>query len=329
MTLLLLWLTAVLHAHPFGSNLYGHQTEVWLDQGHVEVAYMAEIPTQVLLRDLRRFMAGKTSPGEAEQAAHTAQWLEELEDGLKLHVDDARVRWTRLDSENPSGVGDTRFIRYHLRLRAEISSDARTLNLVNANLPDSAALFSTQVYVGDALEVDGSSLIDVNDHGEVSADRTGAWRGEETSRELRLSFQARGAIGTSLARGYRRLLAEGAEVDGDYLPARSRMSTVEPDILPSLVKGELTPAAVLIALLIAVVLGALHAFSPGHGKALVAATCWVSARHTGMRSSWAVSSRRRTRSRCSPLVAWRWRSRRPWRQRLCCLGWSWPAVCSC
>jgi ABC-type nickel/cobalt efflux system permease component RcnA len=269
--ILILWLTALVHAHPFGSSLYGHQTELWLDRDRVEVAYMAEIPTQVLLRDLRRSLAGKPSPGQAEQDAHTARWLEELQDGLKLHIDGQRVRWRRLEAENPSGLGGTRFIRYHLRLEATVPAGSTTLNLVNANLPDSPALYSTQVFVADGVTVDRSSLIDVDAHGEVEDDRSGAWRGEETARELRMSFQIRGAVGTALSQGYRRLLMDGEADLGEYLPARSRLSTVSPEILPTLVQGQLTPLGVVLALLIAVGLGALHAFSPGHGKALVAA----------------------------------------------------------
>ncbi len=78
---MLVWLhilLAVAWAHPYGSNLYGHRTQVWLDRQQVRVAYTAEIPTNVLLRDLRRFLQGTKSPTQVDQDRHTAQWLEEL-----------------------------------------------------------------------------------------------------------------------------------------------------------------------------------------------------------------------------------------------------------
>ena len=55
---LYLWLALIsAMAHPFGSKLYGHKTEVWLSADAVEVTYLLEVPTPVLLADLREFMA--------------------------------------------------------------------------------------------------------------------------------------------------------------------------------------------------------------------------------------------------------------------------------
>ena len=45
---LYLWLALLsAWAHPFGSKLYGHKTEVRLSTDAVEVAYLLEIPTPV------------------------------------------------------------------------------------------------------------------------------------------------------------------------------------------------------------------------------------------------------------------------------------------
>ena len=53
---LYLWLALLsASAHPFGSKLYGHKTEVRLSAESVDVTYMLEIPTPVLLAELREF----------------------------------------------------------------------------------------------------------------------------------------------------------------------------------------------------------------------------------------------------------------------------------
>ena len=266
---LYLWLTLLsAMAHPFGSTLYGHKTEVRLGADAVEVAYLLEVPTPILLADLRRFMADIEAPSQADQDRHTAATLTELKDGLRLLVDGQTIPWRVEQSASPSGVGDTRFISYHLRLRALLPDGATTLNLVNSNWPDERALFATDVYVGPGVILDASSLIDVNDDGHITYNRAGAWRGEEQERELRLAFRVRSELTRGFASGFRQVVSSSP--DG-FEDAASVLSTAEPDVLPSLVKGELTPKTILVALFLALILGAAHAFSPGHGKALVAA----------------------------------------------------------
>jgi len=265
--LLCLWISNAF-AHPFGSNLYGHKTEVWVDNNHVRVVYLAEIPTPVLLRELKAYMADLESPTQADQDRHTALILTELADGLRLLVNGDRMEWERLETTDPSGVGDTRFIQYHLNLRAHLPEGARSLNLINGNRPEASALFATDVYIANDVVLDASSQIDVGDDGHIVANRAGAWRGDEEQRELRLSFRMRSAVSAAIGSGFRRVI--GGD-EGDYADAAAVISTAEPDILPSLVKGELTPRTIVFALFMAFVLGAAHAFSPGHGKALVAA----------------------------------------------------------
>ena len=266
-----LWLSvwcSVVFAHPFGSNLYGHKTEVWLAKDQIEVAYLAEIPTPILLRELKVFLADTEQPVQADQDRHTEMVLAELRDGLRLLIDGERVAWQSLEAKAPSGVGDTRFISYHLRLKAPLPATARAVNLVNGNRPDDRALFATDVYVASGVVLDASSQIDVGDDGHIQANRSGAWRGDERERELRLSFRLRTSVGTAFDSGFRKVMG----VDqGGYSDASTVLSTADPDVLPSLVKGQLTPRTILVALIMALILGAAHAFSPGHGKALVAA----------------------------------------------------------
>lgn len=262
----IIWLAiASAWAHPFGSNLYGHKTDVRVYGDRVEVDYLAEIPTPVLLRELKSYMADIESPVQADQDRHTEQMRTELADGLRLLADGERLPWSRRDCSQTSGHGDSRFIAYHVCVSAELTEGTRTLNLINGNRPDETALFSTEVLVGPAIVLDASSQIDVDHHGQIVADRSGTWRGDERDRELRLSFRVRSDVGAAFQRGIQR------PSDTDLVHSNRSLSSAEPDPLLSLVKGDLTPKGVWLALMMALVLGAAHAFSPGHGKALVAA----------------------------------------------------------
>ena len=262
----ILWLAiASAWAHPFGSNLYGHKTDVRVYGDRVEVDYLAEIPTPVLLRELKSFMADIEAPVQADQDRHTEQMRTELSDGLRLLADGERLPWSQRECSETSGHGDSRFIAYHVCVSAELTEGSRTLNLINGNRPDETALFSTEVWVGPAVVLDASSQIDVDHHGQIVADRSGVWLGDERERELRLSFRLRSDVGAAFQRGIQR------PGDAGLAHSRRSLSSAEPDPLLSLVKGDLTPKGVWLALIMALVLGAAHAFSPGHGKALVAA----------------------------------------------------------
>ncbi len=272
MLLLLLMLSALSWAHPFGAELYGHLVEVRLSGQTVRVDYLAEVSTVDHLRDLRTFAATAAPTSAADdkplEQRYVERVLDELETGIQVHADGQRLPLRRVQVEEESGRGDTRFVSFRLALQAELPPGSQQLNVVNANLPGTPALFNTRLLVSDEIVVDECSLFEVVD-GALKRDRSDEWLADPKARELRLSYRVRGEAGAALSRGFRRLAASGP-VD-EYVDATSRLSSVEPDPLLDLVRGELTPTTVALGLLTAVVLGVLHGLSPGHGKALVAA----------------------------------------------------------
>ncbi|MCB9777423.1 MAG: sulfite exporter TauE/SafE family protein [Alphaproteobacteria bacterium] len=268
LALLLLLLTAVGWGHPFGSDLYGHRVEVRVSRDRVRVDYLAEISTLDHLRDLRSFLRGVPDPGPADEARYIDAVLEELQGGIVVLADGQRVSLTALPVDEPSGKGDSRFVTFRVALEGPLTPDTRTLNVVNANLPGTTALYASELLVTDDIVVDACSLYD-DPRARAPSDDGYVWSADEGSRELRLSYRVRSEAGAAVSRGFRRLAAGGPV--GDYQPARQRLSDVEADPLLDVVRGEVTPAAVLMGLALAVFLGALHGLSPGHGKALVAA----------------------------------------------------------
>ncbi|MDP6931802.1 MAG: sulfite exporter TauE/SafE family protein [Myxococcota bacterium] len=278
---LLVWfavlVSGVVHAHPYGSDFYGHKLLVMLDRDSVQVEYLAEVPTTHVLRQIRQFVDENPEVTPADNRdAFNLRVLQDLENAMLGRVGfgsaedaapDQALQWTRLTSPDASGVGDSRFMGYRISLQASLPQGARTLSLFNGNYPEQQAYHSVELRVSDAVQVDACSLFTVKD-GHLARDRDGQWRMEEESRDLRISFQQQGAVGERITRTFRTIAGQGEEA---FQPASTRLSTVHQDPLQDFVTGTLTPGVVLMGLLLAIVLGAAHAFSPGHGKALVAA----------------------------------------------------------
>ena len=275
----MIWMwSALCGAHPMSSQLHGHQLEVYLQGSQVELHYAAEVPTNTYLRQLRSAPEFAEFEGERAQEAFDQTFVQDLEWGFRLLCNGQRLAWERVPPEGPVFKMDSNFAVYQLWLRAVLPEGARTLNVVNANMPDEPAYFSNRVFATSEISIEASSLLEV-DQGSVIKSRSGEWLMDENQREIRLSFQVEEAQASTGFREVVELGKPGGE-RADETPL-SVISEVESDPLLSMVTGELTPGLVLLSIGLAIVLGAAHALAPGHGKALVAAYLLGSRRNIG------------------------------------------------
>ncbi len=174
-------------AHPFGSGFAAHELDVWLSADTLHLRYQAEIPTQAVLAELRVALREAGARGPLQEAAFVQVKLDELEGSLRVLVDGAPLALARLPGPPGNGKGDARFIRYSIEAEAPLPAGARTLTVVNGNYPDGDALFSSRLWVSADVRLDETTLLDV-EGGQIRADRSGQWRADEASRELRASF---------------------------------------------------------------------------------------------------------------------------------------------
>lgn len=193
-------------AHPMASNLYGHRLELRLEPDRLGAVYVAEVPTPVVLRELRDRSGG--DPDRDDTDRYVAELREELVGGLRLEVDGAPTAWTPTGEPAPAGEGDARFVSFGVSLQVALPSGARTLQIVNGNFPDEPSLYLTDLRVDPGVIIDDASLIQRGAQGEIR-DRTGQWRAEEESRDLRLAFRARAAAWTGLLRAGVALSGQG------------------------------------------------------------------------------------------------------------------------
>ena len=233
-------------AHPLGNFSINHLSVVRISEDRVDVRYVldqAEIPT-VQERSL--------SPAEA-----IARKREEVAERLRLSADGREVplRLVRPGRVTfPAGAGGLRTSRFEFDLRARVDAPSRVL-LRDETFPDRV----------------GWKAI-VARPGEGTAVRTGAPSGDPTDglrqypQDVLNSPLDRREAAFSVRPGDGTLVAPRGE-DGDFATTRSGG-----DGFASVFEDAASGQGVLVLLLLAAFgWGALHALSPGHGKAMVAA----------------------------------------------------------
>jgi nickel/cobalt exporter len=234
-------------AHPLGNFSINHLSTVSISADRVDVRYIldqAEIPT-VQERGLSR-----------DQVLERK--LAEIEDGLALTVDGRPAELRRVAAPRlsfPSGAGGLETTRLELRLRAAVDAPRRV------SLEDST--FSGRV---------GWKAI-VSAPGEGTSVRTGAPSGDPTNglrsypEDLLSSPPDLREATFSVSPGDGELTAPRAE--GGRQVSTSR--TGEDGFAGLFERAAAGEGVLLVLLLAAFGWGALHALSPGHGKAMVAA----------------------------------------------------------
>jgi nickel/cobalt transporter (NicO) family protein len=233
-------------AHPLGNFSVNHQATVAISSDRVDVRYVldqAEIPT-VQERGLAR--------GEILERK-----LAEVERGLTLTVDGRRVPLETVTAPRlsfPDGAGGLETTRLELDLRAAVD-DPRRVVLRDGTFPGRVGWKAV-----------------VSAPGEGTAVRTGTPSGDPTGglrrypEDLLSSPLNRREASFSVTPGDGTLTAPKAE-GGGFAESRS-----ESDGFAGLFEDAASGEGVLLLLLLtAFGWGALHALSPGHGKAMVAA----------------------------------------------------------
>jgi nickel/cobalt exporter len=234
------------HAHPLGNFSVNHLSMVRISDDRIEVRYLldqAEIPT-VQERGLSRGEVLERKLGEVEQR------LTLLVNGRRVGLEPAGA--PRLTF--PSGAGGLPTTRLEVPLRADVR-DAHRVELRDGTFPGRVGWKAV-----------------VSAPGEGTAVRTSAPSGDPTDglrrypENLVSSPLDRRTAAFSVEPGAGTLVAPRGE-GGSFAETRS-----EADGFAGLFEDAASGRGVLVLLLLAAFgWGALHALSPGHGKAMVAA----------------------------------------------------------
>ncbi len=255
---------ANVHAHPLGNFSINHFSRLEVGTDKIRLRYvidMAEIPTFQELQVIAGKGGGSTSKGELD--AYAARVTAKHADGLRLIVDGAHLPFQLLATRADllTGAGGLQTMRIESDFAATIplgtSGEVRRLRFEDQNYPDRIGWRELVV-----SPLSGTSVFDSSAYGTGVTDELKAYPDDMLAapldeRAVELSY-TRGLIPA----GARPVLAR----NGRALAAPARDRLAELIAVPNLTVG-----AALFGLLIAVLLGGLHALSPGHGKTVVGA----------------------------------------------------------
>ncbi|HJU54893.1 MAG TPA: hypothetical protein VJ715_09985 [Pyrinomonadaceae bacterium] len=250
-------------AHPLGNFSINHFARLEVGDGQVRVRYvvdMAEIPAFQEMQALGEGMSGP--PSTAALDAYVRRAAAQYADGLVLLIDEVRVPLKSIAQavQTPQGAGGLQTLRVECDYAGEFSAATggagRRLRFENTNHRDRAGWREIVV-----VALPGVSIFDSSAYANGLTDELRAYPEDRLlapldERAARLSFTRGLAPAGSIPLRTR----EGRP----FRQARDRFSEL-------IVVPELTPMVALLGLLVAAALGAVHALSPGHGKAVVGA----------------------------------------------------------
>jgi nickel/cobalt exporter len=249
-------------AHPLGNFTVNQYSRLEVGRDTVRVRYivdMAEIPTFQERQAMDGDGDGQVS--DAESAAYLARQSPALLAGLRLAVNDApaalRVADQRLSF--PEGQGGLLTLRMEFDLTAATAGATQpiAIDYRDDNFAERIGWREIVVRPGDGVALSDSNTPAQDQSNELRSYPQDMLTSPLNVREAHVSATL-GATTTSA------VTTSAAAAN----PAGARV----PDAFANLIASkELTPAVIALALLLALLLGAGHALTPGHGKTIVAA----------------------------------------------------------
>ena len=277
-------------AHPMGNFSINHYAALTVGPAAVRLLYivdMAEIPTFQELGSLNATHGADLAP--ARLAAYLSSKVHALAAGLSLRLDGRPLRLSLRadDLIFPPGAGGLPTERLYLLLQAPLPRAGGTLAYGDANFPDRSGWKEVVASAAPGAAVSGASVPSASRSAGLTIYPSNATSSPPqdvaaTLRVISVPGAARAFTGSSPATVIRQAEAPLRGPDGTWSTLAQRLVVKGPaaatwaqgrqDALTALIaRRDLPPAALAFSLLIAFGLGALHAFSPGHGKTVVAA----------------------------------------------------------
>jgi len=251
-------------AHPLGNFTINHFARIEVESGQIKLRYvidMAEIPTFQELQAI----TGKdeSSPSKAELAAYAERAAQNYAGGLLLTVDGVRIPLEVVSKQLNllAGAGGMQTMRFECDLAGLIpvgsTAAPSRLRFEDNNYGDRIGWREIVVSPVSGITVFNSSAFASSISNELKSYPEDLLAAPLDERRAELSFTA----GSMPANGKSLQARDGRPA---AVPARDRLAEL-------IAVPRLTPGTALLGLLMAVLLGGLHAMSPGHGKTVVGA----------------------------------------------------------
>jgi nickel/cobalt exporter len=280
-TLVLLALARAANAHPMGNFSVNHYAKIVPGTQHIEIDYiidMAEIPTFQEIQQNKII----TRVGDPSLTPYLRRQSEALKKGLTVVIDGAQMQLETLSRQAifPPGAGGLPTMKlgfiYEARLPQSVSTAPQTLHYEDGNFPDRAGWKEIV-----ARSQPGSALVNSS---VPSADRSleltnyptdmlhsppQSLSADVTFKAVPLSSERVNSQHESATMGW--LVVPGEPQITGLRLAANRQSTPRSAFTDLIKSNRMDLTFLVMAALIAAVLGGFHALEPGHGKTLVAA----------------------------------------------------------
>ncbi|MEX0629137.1 MAG: sulfite exporter TauE/SafE family protein [Chloroflexota bacterium] len=251
-------------AHPLGNATANRAVAVTVLPEELHMTYvldLAEIPAYAALLDMDVDTDGRQS--ETERARWASGACDAAATALQVAVDDLLVPLAARDSPKltfPPGVGGLETLRLECRLAAPLmpTAEVQTLSVTDTADDGRRGWREITIMAGAGVVLATSDAPAVSPSELLSAYPDDLLQSPVDVRVVHATFRP----DTS---------GLNAATSGGAGTATAPTGTAPADPLADLLGGTDTPMAWLLALGLAAALGAAHALSPGHGKALIAA----------------------------------------------------------
>ena len=251
-------------AHPLGNATANRAVSVTILPAELRITYvldLAEIPAYAALLDMDLDTDGRQS--ETEQARWAAVECDLAAAALEVTVDDLPVPVEARDNPQltfPPGVGGLQTLRLECQLGAPLTptAEVQTLSVTDAADDGRRGWREMTIVAGEGVVLSTSDVPAVSPSNLLAAYPDDLLQSPVDVRVAHALFRP----DTS---------GPDAATSGAAGAATAPAATAAGDPLADLLAGTDTPTAWLLALGLATALGAGHALSPGHGKALIAA----------------------------------------------------------
>ncbi|HEV2062019.1 MAG TPA: hypothetical protein VGR12_04130, partial [Solirubrobacteraceae bacterium] len=251
-------------AHPLGNFTVNHFSRLEPAGDGVRIAYvldMAEIPT---FQEQARIDADRDGHPEAHELdAYATARAEEIGRGLRLELDGLPTT-PRLVSRAlsfPPGQAGLATLRLEAEFHADLPAGTDGPIALRYRDANEAGRIGWREIVarpgGSDTEIRQASVPAIDQTDELRSYPEDLLNSPLDVRDAHLTFVP-GAVGATTA-------------TGPFAPLAGALERPKDAYAELVAAGELTPSVILFSLFAALVLGALHALSPGHGKTVVAA----------------------------------------------------------
>jgi ABC-type nickel/cobalt efflux system permease component RcnA len=274
-------------AHPLGNFSISHYSGLHIDERAVELHYvldLAEIPTFQEIQDTG-IVPDADHPSVAGYARSKAEALKE---GLRAEVGGRRLAFETQASQVifPPGAGGLPTLKIGIRYRAAMPNGGATVTLSyrDTNYGDRAGWKEIVATRGQGILFIESSVPEADRSRQLAEYPADLLNNPPQDTETRITFRQERLVIAEAGAPSRPLpppaaastTALASDLDAQpgtpTLARESSQPSTPRDRFTELITATPTgPHLILIALLIAMGLGAFHALEPGHGKTMVAA----------------------------------------------------------